>query len=377
MRIGVDGRAFASPAGGVRRYVTELYAAIRALDPSVEIVAVGADETTDLPAGVARRGATPFPTNLGWMGASLPLAARGAGLDVFHAPAYQAPLWGVHPLVLTIHDVSYARHPEWHPYKNDPFRRAFYRRSAQIADWIVTDSEFSRSEITAAYQIAADRISVVPLAASPRFTPGPSDPVALPPGVRQPYALHVGDLHARRNLAAALAAVLAVRRLGVQLTFVCAGVDRGIAAALRADATRATDPDALVLTGSLGDHALVNLYRGAAMLLYPSRYEGFGLPVLEAMQCGTPVISARAASMPEIMGDTGVLLDPLDVDAWSGRIIEILEDGNRRRALSEAGLRRAAEFSWTRTARETVAVFQHLLHASTISTGPVTSTPPR
>ncbi len=107
------------------------------------------------------------------------------------------------------------------------------------------------------------------------------------------------------------------------------------------------------------------------MLLYPSRYEGFGLPVLEAMQCGTPVISARAASMPEIMGETGVLVDPLDVDAWSVAIIAILEDGNRRKALSEAGLRRAANFSWGRTARATLAVFQHVqhvLHPSTLST---------
>lgn len=374
MRIGVDGRAFGSPAGGVRRYVTELYAAMRALDPSVEIVAIGSNEKTDLPAGVVQRAATSFPTNLGWMGASLPLAVRGAGLDVFHAPAYQAPLWGVRPLVLTIHDVSYARHPEWHPYKNDPFRRAFYRRSARTADWIVTDSEFSRREITAAYQIPADRISVVPLAASPRFTPGPFDHGALPPAVRPPYALHVGDLHARRNLPTALAAVLAVRRLGVQLTFVCAGVDRGIAGALRADATRATDPDALVLTGSLGDEALVNLYRGAAMLLYPSRYEGFGLPVLEAMQCGTPVISARAASMPEILAHAGVLVDPLDVDGWSTAILELIENGNRRRELGEAGIRRAAEFSWTRTARETLGVFRHVLHPSTASTPPTTST---
>jgi glycosyltransferase involved in cell wall biosynthesis len=364
-RIGVDGRAFASPAGGVRRYVTELYTAMQAVDPALEIVAVGAAADTVLPSGVARLGATAFPTNLGWMAASLPFAVRGAGLDVFHAPAYQAPLWGVHPLVLTIHDVSYARRPEWHPYKNDPLRRAFYRQSARSADRILTDSEFSRSEIVAAYGIPADRVSVVPLAASPLFAPGPFDPAALPQDIRQPYALHVGDLHARRNLKTALAAVLSVRRLGVKLSFVCAGVDRGVADALREDATRATDPDALAMTGPLDDGALVNLYRGASMLVYPSRYEGFGLPVLEAMQCGTAVISARAASMPEIMGDTGVLVDPLDVDAWAQAIVEIVEDGNRRKELSDAGVRRAAGFSWTRTATETLGVMQHLLHPST------------
>lgn len=374
MRIGVDGRAFASPAGGVRRYATELYTAMRAVDPSVEIVAIGADANAPLPAGIARRGATPFPTNLGWMAASLPLAVRGAGLDVFHAPAYQAPLWGVHPLVLTIHDVSYARHPEWHPYKNDPFRRAFYRRSARAADRIVTDSQFSRDEIVAAYGTRADRIAVVPLAASPLFTPGAFEPSALPTGVRQPYALHVGDLHVRRNLKTALQAILNVRRAMretspassayfsssdfVLLSFVCAGVDRGLTEDLRSEARTATDPDAVVFTDALDDGALVNLYRGASMLLYPSRYEGFGLPVLEAMQCGVPVAAARAASIPELTGDAAILLDPLDVDGWSQAIVEILEDPTRRASLAAAGIRRATEFSWTRTAAETLNVLR-------------------
>jgi hypothetical protein len=173
LRVGVDGRAFASPAGGVRRYVSELYGALARIAPEVEVVALGAAAGTMLPANVMRHPAIAFPTNLGWMAASLPLAARGAGLDVFHAPAYTAPLWGVHPQVVTIHDVSYERKPEWNAYRNDPFRRAFYRRSALAADRIVTDSAFSREEITAAYGIAADRIDVVPLAASAVFTAGP------------------------------------------------------------------------------------------------------------------------------------------------------------------------------------------------------------
>lgn len=338
--------------------MTELYTAIREVDASAEIVAIGAPSVMPLPQGIGRRGAPIFPTNLGWMAGSLPLAVRGAGLDVFHAPAYQAPLWGVHPLVLTIHDVSYARHPEWHPYRNDPFRRSFYRQSARGADRIVTDSAFSRSEIVAAYGILPERIAVVPLAASPAFTPGAFDPHTAAPGVRQPYALHVGDLHARRNLKTALAATLAVRRLGVKVTFVCAGIDRGVASDLREDATRATDPDALVLTGPLDDPALRNLYRGASILLYPSRYEGFGLPVLEAMRCGTPVIAARAASIPELTGDAAVLLDPLDVEGWSQAIVTLLEDDERRAALSEAAIRQASRFSWRHTAEQTLDVFR-------------------
>ena len=361
MRLGVDGRAFESPAGGVRRYVFELYSAIRQVDPTVDIVAIGGSPAVVLPPGIRRRAATAFPTNLGWMAVSLPLAARDAALDVYHAPAYTAPLWGVHPQVLTIHDVSYERRPEWNAYKNDPLRRLFYRRSAMAADRILTDSEFSKREIVAAYGIAASRIDVVPLAAASVFSPGRFDTSAAPAGVRQPYALHVGDLHVRRNLATALAAVLAHRRLasGVtpRLAFVCAGVDRGIGAALRGQAREAGDPDALVLTGAVDEATLVNLYRGAALLLYPSRYEGFGLPVLEAMQSGVPVAGADASSIPELTGDAAILVDPMDVPAWTAAVGALLAPESRASRI-DAGLRQAASFSWERTARETLAVFR-------------------
>jgi len=371
LRIGVDGRAFASPAGGVRRYVSELYREILEL-PAVEVVAIGAPDNAPLPAGMQRRAARAFPTNLGWMAMSLPLAFRGAGLDVFHAPAYSAPLWGVHPQVVTIHDVSYERRPEWNAYRNDPLRRRFYRASALAADRIVTDSTFSRDEIHAAYGIPSDRIDVIPLAAASVFTPGACDPAALPPGVTQPYALHVGDLHVRRNLSTALDAILRLRSLrnspthqftNSPIVLVCAGIDRGVGPALAAQARAAGDAAALALTGPVDEHALLNLYRGAAMLLYPSRYEGFGLPILEAMQCGVPVAGSRSASIPELIGDAGVLVGELDVDGWTRAIVSLSTDAAHADAMRARGLARAATFSWARTARETVEAFRRAVRA--------------
>lgn len=381
LRIGVDGRAFDSPAGGVRRYVWELYRAMREADPDAELVAIGAGRGAALPDGMTRREAIAFPTNLGWMAASLPLAVRGARLDVFHAPAYTAPLWGVHPQLLTIHDVSYERHPEWNAYRNDRFRRAFYRRGALAADRIVTDSAFSKTEIIAAYDIVADQIDVVPLAPSAIFTLGPFDPALAPKGVRQPYALHVGDLQVRRNLPTALDAILRIRHLPDNLIsrfpdaplpvaadtassrfpiLVCAGVDRGEGAKLAARAREAADPDAIVLTGPVSDDSLVNLYRGASLLVYPSRYEGFGIPILEAMRCGIPVVGSAAASIPELMGDAGVLLPPLDVEAWVAAIRPILKDPATAARLSAASLQQAATFTWARTARETLRILRAL-----------------
>jgi alpha-1,3-rhamnosyl/mannosyltransferase len=355
-RIGVDGHAFASPAGGVRRYVTELYGALAALAPDVDVVAIGAPAGTPLPAGVTAQAAGSLPTNLGWMAVSLPIAARHAGLDVFHAPAYTAPLWGVHPQALTIHDVSYERRPEWNAYRNDRIRRAFYRRAALAADRIITDSAFSRREIVAAYGIHGDRIDVVPLAASPRFTPGGFDQSRAPAGVAAPYALHVGDLHVRRNLATVLEAILRQRASGSPIRLVCAGVDRGVGAALTTAAAR--DPHSLVLTGAVAEDTLVNLYRGAALLVYPSMYEGFGLPPLEAMQAGVPVLAAACASIPEVTGDAAVLLAPLDVRAWHDAIGVVCQDQAMRLRLREAGLARARQFSWSRTAADTLAILR-------------------
>lgn len=384
-RIGIDARAFKSPAGGMRRYVWEIYTRLPGLEPGLEAIAVGATDDDALPPGLARRPAVSFPTNLGWMAASLPLAIRGAGLDVFHAPTYTAPLWGVHPQAVTIHDVSCERVPEWNAYKNDRARRWFYRRSALAADAVITDSQFSKDEIVAAYGVAPETIRVIPLAAAATFTPGPFDAAAAPAGVRQPYLLHVGDLQVRRNLTTALAAVLKLRTAAghsfrgasagtdvgrpfrsapggtaeaLPCTLVCAGVDRGIGADLAAQARAAGDPEALVLTGPVSEAALLNLYRGAAMLVYPSRYEGFGLPILEAMQCGVPVVAANSSSLPELVGGAGPLVPALDVDAWSAAMHAILSNPAEAARLRAASLVRAALFSWDRTARETLAALR-------------------
>ena len=361
LRVGVDGRAFSSPAGGVRRYVSELYTAIAEHHPDVEVVAIGAALDAGLPAGIRRRHAIAFPTNLGWMAASIPLAARGAALDVYHAPAYTAPLWGVHPQVLTIHDVSYERRPEWNAYRNDPVRRLFYRASALVADRILTDSAFSRKEITAAYGIPEQRIDVVPLAAGRAFTPGVFDPAGITSPIRTPYALHVGDLHVRRNVCTVLTAILRARRTHpgtAGLSLVCAGVDRGTRDVLLAQARAAGDSDALVILGPVPEAMLVNLYRGAALLVYPSRYEGFGLPILEAMQCGIPVLGSRAASIPEVVGDAGILLDELNVEQWTAAITGVVTNPHVHDDLSKKSIERAAQYSWARTARETVAAFR-------------------
>lgn len=331
--------------------------------PGVTVVAVGAPDGTVVPAGIeAAPAAASLPTNAGWMLTGLPRAANRARLDLFHSPSYTTPFGGPRPLVLTIHDVSYERHPEWYPYKRGPLRRAFYRRSALAADRIVTDSQFSRDEIAAAYGVSRDAIDVVPLAAGPAFSRAAAATRASVPG---PYVLHVGDIHPRRNLPMVVQAIADVRARSQalrDLALVLAGVDRDTVASLGAIAAGAAgERPLLVAKGATPEAELIALYRGAAALVYPSRYEGFGLPLLEAMGCGTPVIAARSSSIPEVVGDAGVLLDPDDRPGWADAIERAIEDREWARSLAEAGAARAASFSWERAARETLVVYRTLL----------------
>ena len=348
LRVGFDARALVSPAGGIRRYVSELIAALPLVSPGIELIPIDA--------------AASLPTNLGRSLTGLPRAARSARLDIFHAPAYTAPPWGVHPLVLTIHDVSYARHPEWYPYRRDRWRRAFYRASARAADIIITDSEFSRREIVAAYDIPEERIRVVPLGVNEVFRPTDAGASSPRSALAAPTILHVGDLHPRRNVGVLIDAVAWLRAHHPELaslTLTLVGRDAGDAAPLRARALAAglDTPAAVRFVDDADDETLREWYRLASVFAYPSRYEGFGLPVLEAMASGVPVVASTAASLPEVVGDAGLLVDPLDTRAWSEAFASVLRSPTRAAALRDAGILRAARFSWARTAALTLDAY--------------------
>ncbi len=360
LRIGFDGRTFSSPSGGIRRYVFELAGALGSIACDVHIFAIGASTSKPLPPGVVAVPARSWlPSNLGWALQGLPFAARRIALDVFHAPAYTAPLWGVHPLVVTIHDVSYQQHPEWYPYRRDPARRRFYRRSALAADLVITDSRYSGREIQAAYGIPPERVRVVPLGVGPPFVPE-TESLRRASLVAPPTILHVGDLHPRRNAGVLVDALAALRTSHAALSdteLILVGKDCGSLKALEARAEELGIARAVRFERHADDPTVVNLLRRASVFAYPSLYEGFGLPVLEAMACGTPVIASNAASIPEVVGGAGILTEPLDVKAWVDALVAVLISPERAAALRSAGLARAALFPWTRTAALTLEVY--------------------
>jgi alpha-1,3-rhamnosyl/mannosyltransferase len=271
----------------------------------------------------------------------------------------------VHPLVVTIHDVSYERHPEWYPYRKDHVRRWFYRRSALSADLVITDSEFSRKEIEAAYGIAADRIRVVPLAVGVPFTAVEPSHSWLPPKER--FILHVGDLHPRRNVGVLVDALGLLRARADDLrhtVLVLVGADRGSAAAIAAQAQALGIAGALRFVNNSTDDQVVELMRGASAFAYPSLYEGFGLPALEAMACGRAVICSHTSALPEVVDGAAILFDPYALDEIARAMADLLLDGELRLRMERLGLQRAAHFSWQKTAQRTLSVFHDVLEKS-------------
>jgi len=282
-----------------------------------------------------------------WEQAVLPLA--GAGCELIYSPANLAPLASRRNVVV-IHDAAPVRHPEAYA----PAYRAYHRRLlgllARRARLLLTVSEFSRQELIDVLGADPGRVRVVPEGVDERFSPRAPALVPGAHGLRGPYVLVVGTASRRKNLAVLHRAAAALAERGAEL--VLAGSER---AYLRSEEVP------LRRLGYVPEEDLPSLYAGALALVLPSLYEGFGLPCLEAMACGVPVVAAASGALPETVGDAGILVDARDAAAFADAVLAAAFEEGTRRPLIAAGLRRAAGFSWTRTARQTDAAIGELL----------------
>ena len=352
LRVGLELTVLELDRGGIARSARRLADELAARE-DVELV------TFAQRGRVRGRIARGLARELVWLPLVLPRRARRARLDVLHCPSPLVPAAPTAmPLVVTVHDVLAWAHPEWMSRENVLQHRLVLQRVLQRAAMVLTSSQFTRGELQERFGLTDERVAVAPLGVDPSFSPGPGGV----PGIDGPYLLAVGTLQPRKDLETALTAFERCADAGVPHALVVAGArgwrDEATLARLRAS----SHAGRIHLLGHVDDAALVRALRGADALLFPSRHEGFGLPPLEAMACGTPVVAARATAVPEVVGDAAVLVEPGDADAFADAVLGLLGDAARRTALRERGLRRAAAFTWGRCAELTVAAYRRAGH---------------
>ncbi len=284
-------------------------------------------------------------------------------LDLFHAPAHRLPSRRLDRLVFTLHDLTFLSHPHLHTLSNRLDTLAAVSRAAAAGADFIAVSGWTRDEALARLGVAGERLTVVPWAPGPAFKPL-DDPArgqrhAARFGVDRPYLLSVGSMEPRKNLVALVDAFVALPDgLRDRHALVLVGGEGWRNLAIRERLERARSTCRVLCLGAVRQATLVALYNGARALAYPSLAEGFGLPVVEAMACGCPVVTSSSSALPEAAGGAALLVDPGDPAALRQALERVLADEALRADLRARGLARAAALSWRRTAEQTLAVYR-------------------
>jgi glycosyltransferase involved in cell wall biosynthesis len=265
------------------------------------------------------------------------------------------------PTVITVYDLSFVHYPAAFPAGRRNYLRLMARHSCRRADRVIAISESTRRDIVKQWGVPADKITVAYPGVGDEFGPRPAEEVAAFRQRRElpeRFILHVGTLQPRKNL---VRLIQAYRRLGSEVKLVLAGGRGWLYQEILAEIERHQLKNDVLLAGYLPEEELALWYNAAAVLAYPSLYEGFGFPVVEAMACGIPVVTSTVSSMPEAAGDAALLVDPHDCDALADALHQALEDQGARELMRTKGFQQAAKFSWNRTAVETVSAYQQVL----------------
>lgn len=375
MHIGIDAHSVGTGLAGNESYAASLVEALAAIDDTNrytlyvtrrEAVARFGGRWTNF--GVRR---TLPHTPLVRIPLTLAAELRRRPVDLLHVQ-YTAPPFAPCPVVASIHDISFEHLPQTFKRRSWMQLRLTVRHTARRAAHLIAPSEFTRRDLIETYGVNPARVSVIPLAAAAHFRP-PADAreierVRRAYRIEGEYLLAVGSIQPRKNLARLVRAYADLRRARAQdklpqLVLV------GKQAWLYGETLRAVERENLgnrtIFTGYVSEADLPALYSGALCFVYPSYFEGFGLPPLEAMQCGAPVIAGNVTSLPEVVGDAALMVDPFDESALSHALARMIDEPELRAELRARGIARARAFSWRETARMT-------LHAYQIATGETT-----
>jgi glycosyltransferase involved in cell wall biosynthesis len=368
MLIGIDGIPLKEIKTGVGHYTVELARSLALVSPEdqLEIISPFPFLHTEESEGVSAEAGEALPTNLltrhvktnaldrHWWTIGLPRYIKQRSFALFHGTNYDIPLWGRCPTVLTIHDLSLLLHPGTHEARRVRRARRRLPLMARTATRIVTHSESVRREVIEHFGVSPEKVRAVPAAARSVFRPVPpaeSIEIRKRLGVEDEFLLFVGTIEPRKNLPALISAfseVVRTTRLSPQLVIV--GMTGWMTDELFIRLRESGVADRVRFTGYLSDGDLRALYSSCRIFVYPSLYEGFGLPPLEAMACGAPVIASRIPSITEVIESAACLVEAGSVEALARSIAELLTNEGERQRLSSAGLARAADFSWEKTA---------------------------
>jgi glycosyltransferase involved in cell wall biosynthesis len=351
MRVVFDGQGLGGNHTGGAKALQCLLDHLRAGFPRHEYIVVSPRDVTHWR----------LPQQLWWDQARFLWGAVRQNAHVLHSTGLSAPILRDRPLVMTVHDLAPSRFPDLLPHWRS---RWYWGRwipfTAKFADAVIVPSQSTKRDFIELFKMPEAKIHVVPLAVplSARASDETADAVRRRYRLEDPYLLYVGTIDRRKDYPTLLRALL---QLDVRVSLVVAGtVIEG-----RTDFPRQVEQlglkDRVRVLGYVPDESLPGLYRGAAAFVYPSFYEGFGLPPLEAMVCGTPVVTYNVTSLPEVVGDAGILLDPpWTAERLAEAIRRVLTDGELRSELRSRGFQQAQRFDWMETARHTVKVYEEV-----------------
>jgi glycosyltransferase involved in cell wall biosynthesis len=370
MRIGINALLLSAGANyrrtGVSRYIDGLLHHLPAEAGDDELIVYVDRGIERLADGLELR-QTPFsvrkpPIRIGWELTALSLAARRDRLDVFHGALHVIPPVLHCPAAVTVHDLAFLRYPEQVTAKRYHYLKRMIGFSARRSDAVIVPSESTGNDVVELLGVDPGRIAVVPLGVSSEFQPAGNDDiqrVRSKYGLTAPYVLALGTIEPRKNLPRL---VNAMAQLGdsVAEDLVIAGPTGWLTDEVEKAIANSGLGARIRRTGYIDDGDLAPLYSGATVVAIPSLYEGFGLPVLEAMASGAAVVTSNVSSMPEVAGDAAELVNPHSVDEIATAIRSLIDSACLRTRLKERAVIRAREFTWSRTARETMAVYRSI-----------------
>ena len=374
MKIAIDIRTILPTRSGVGNYVLHLIENLLQVDNRSTYYFLSRKKNWPLMNNLVNQGfllSTIFshenhPLGDLWEHFLLPLRLKKFGVDIFHGPASLIPFRKKNfQVVVTIHDLVAFLFPDTIPLKYGRYMRYILRHAVRRADKIISVSHHTREDLIQILQVPPEKIAVIHEAPTPIFRPldhlVARRQLQARYGLEKKFIYHLGNIEPRKNLIVLLEAFeLVCRQLRNEYVLVLSGQPGWLTANLQHFLDKYSLKDRIIFTGYVPRDDLPLFMNGAEMFVFPSLYEGFGLPVLEAMSCGTPVISSDRSSIPEIAGQAAILVDPHDPEAIAESILLLIHHPAEREKLRWAGLQQAARFTWKDAALKTLAVYQSL-----------------